>query len=252
MYDLNGKSIIMTGAGSGMGRDAALLGAKSGARVTIADIDAEAGNETLALVKEAGGEAQFVRADIADEAQVRALVVSAVEAFGRLDGAFNNAAVPQADTLLHELSLDRFERAMRINVAGTFLCMKYEIEAMLKTGGGSIVNTASAAGAVGFPLASEYIASKHAVVGLTKGAAIDYGTKGIRVNAVLPGATLTPMLKGSMARVPELEQYLIDQQPIGRLADPFEIATAAIWLLTDHASFVTGASFAVDGGYIAK
>jgi 2,5-dichloro-2,5-cyclohexadiene-1,4-diol dehydrogenase 1 len=153
---------------------------------------------------------------------------------------------------LHELSAETFRRALDINVTGTFYCLKHEIIAMLKTGGGAIVNTASAAGVTAFPSASEYVTSKHAVIGLTKAAALDYGTRGIRVNAIMPGATLTPMLETAFAQAPGLEQYLIDQQPIGRLAKPAEIATAAVWLLSDHASFVTGAAFAIDGGYTAK
>jgi 2,5-dichloro-2,5-cyclohexadiene-1,4-diol dehydrogenase 1 len=252
MYDLKRKSILITGAGSGMGKSAALLAAQAGARVTVADINAESAEETTKLILAAGGVAQFVHVDISNEDDVKRMVERAVSAFDRLDGAFNNAAIPQAGVLLHDLTLAAFNKTMGINVSGTFLCMKYEIQAMLRGGGGSIVNTASAAGAVGFPLAAEYIASKHAVVGLTKGAAIDYGKQNIRVNAILPGATLTPMLQGAMSQMPDLERYLIDQQPIGRLGQPFEIATAAIWLLSDHASFVTGAGFAVDGGYIAK
>jgi 2,5-dichloro-2,5-cyclohexadiene-1,4-diol dehydrogenase 1 len=252
MYNLTGKSIIITGGGSGMGREAALLAAKAGARLTIADIGVEGGQETVRLIAAAGGTAQFIRTNIAEEAQAAAMVAAAVSAYGRLDGAFNNAAVPQNSVALHELTAEQFRRAMDINVTGTFFCMKHEIIQMLKNGGGAIVNTASAAGVTAFPAACEYVTSKHAVVGMTKAGAIDYGTQGIRVNAILPGATLTPMLTGAIAGAPGLEQYLIDQQPIGRLGLPAEIATAAVWLLSDHASFVTGASFAIDGGYTAK
>jgi 2,5-dichloro-2,5-cyclohexadiene-1,4-diol dehydrogenase 1 len=252
MYDLKGKSIIITGGGSGMGREAALLAAKAGAMITIADIGIPGGEETVGLIGQSGGVSQFVRTDIAAEADVAALVAAAVRAYGRLDGAFNNAAIPQSSATLHELSAETFRRALDINVTGTFYCLKHEIIAMLKTGGGAIVNTASAAGVTAFPSASEYVTSKHAVIGLTKAAALDYGTRGIRVNAIMPGATLTPMLETAFAQAPGLEQYLIDQQPIGRLAKPAEIATAAVWLLSDHASFVTGAAFAIDGGYTAK
>jgi 2,5-dichloro-2,5-cyclohexadiene-1,4-diol dehydrogenase 1 len=252
MYNLHNKSIVMTGAGSGMGREAALLAAKAGARITVADIGVEGGEETVRRITAEGGAAQFIRTDISDEAQVEAMVAAAVSAYGRLDGAFNNAAIPQTGHVIHELSSELFRRAMDINVIGTFYCMKHEIIAMLNNGGGSVVNTASTAGVTAFPTAGEYITSKHAVIGLTKSAALDYGTKNIRVNAILPGATLTPMLEGAIASIAGLEQYLIDQQPIGRLAHPAEIATAAVWLLSDHASFVTGASFPVDGGYTAK
>ena len=252
MYTLHEKSIIITGGGSGMGREAALLAAKAGAHLTVADINTAGGEETVRMITSEGGTAQFIRTDIVDETQVIALVAAAVSAYGRLDGAFNNAAIPQTGNTLHALTVEQFRRTLDINVTGTFLCMKHEIIQMLKNGGGAIVNTASAAGVTAFPGGSEYISSKHAVVGLTKAGALDYGTQGIRVNAVLPGATLTPMLQGAAANAPGLEQYLIDQQPIGRLAQPYEIATAAVWLLSDHASFVTGASFAVDGGYTAK
>lgn len=252
MYDLQGKSIIVTGAGSGMGREAALLAALAGASITVADIGVDAGKETVRLIAEAGGMAQFVATDIGDEAQVEAMVAAAVSAYGRLDGAFNNAAIPQTSGILHELTAETFRRALDINITGTFFCIKHEVIAMLKTGGGAIVNTSSAAGVTAFPAAAEYVSSKHGVLGLTKAAALDYGTQNIRVNAVLPGATLTPMLVGAMANAPGLEQYLIDQQPIGRLAQPSEIARAAVWLLSDHASFVTGACMAVDGGYTAK
>ncbi len=252
MYDLKNKSIIVTGAGSGMGREAAILAARAGANVTVADINVKDGEHTVDLIREEQRNAQFVKTDIADEAQVEAMVAAAVSAYGRLDGAFNNAAIPQTSKSLHELTASDFKRSMDINVIGTFYCMKHEITAMLKSGGGAIVNTSSAAGVTGFPGASEYVTSKHAVLGMTKAGAIDYGTKGIRINAVLPGATLTPMLTGAMAQAPGLEQYLIDQQPIGRLAQPIEIATVAVWLLSDHASFVTGACIAADGGYTAK
>lgn len=252
MYDLKGKSVIVTGGGSGMGREAALLAAKAGARITVADINVDGGAETVRLIEANGGTAQFVRTDIADEAQAQAMVAAAVSAYGRLDGAFNNAAIPQSGGILHELTAETFRRALDINVTGTFFCMKHEIAAMLETGGGAIVNTSSAAGVTAFPAGSEYISSKHAVLGLTKAGAVDYGTRGIRVNAILPGATLTPMLAGAMANAPGLEQYMIDQQPIGRLGKPLEIATAAVWLLSDHASFITGACIAVDGGYTAK
>jgi 2,5-dichloro-2,5-cyclohexadiene-1,4-diol dehydrogenase 1 len=252
MYDLTGKSIIITGAGSGMGREAALLAAKAGAHITVADIVEASGNETVDLVRSGGGEAQFVKVDIAVEADTKAMVDAAISAFGKLDAAFNNAAISQVSKPFHDLTEADLQRIMGINVIGTFFCMKHEIIAMRASGGGAIVNTSSAGGVVAFPFAGEYVASKHAVVGLTKAAALEYGTAGIRVNALLPGATLTPMLKGAFAQDAGLEQYLIDQEPIGRLAEPAEMATAAVWLLSAHASFVTGACIPVDGGYTAK
>jgi 2,5-dichloro-2,5-cyclohexadiene-1,4-diol dehydrogenase 1 len=252
MYDLQDKSIVITGGGSGMGREAALLAAKAGARITVADISEAPGSETVDLIRSNGGEAQFIKVDIASEADAKAMVDAAVSTFGKLDGAFNNAAIPQVSKPFHELTEADWQRIMGINVIGTFFCMKHEIIAMRATGGGAIVNTSSAGGVVAFPFAGEYVASKHAVVGLTKAAALEYSAEGIRINALLPGATLTPMLKGAFAADAGLEKYLIDQEPIGRLAEPAEMATAAVWLLSSHASFVTGACIPVDGGYTAK
>ena len=252
MYDLHAKSIIVTGGGSGMGREAAILAASAGALVTVADVVESAGQETVERIRSTDGKAQFVKVDIAVESEVEAMVDAAVSTFGRLDGAFNNAAIPQRSKPFHELTEDDLKRIMGINVIGTFFCMKHEIIAMRTTGGGAIVNTSSAGGVVAFPFAGEYVASKHAVVGLTKSAALEYSAEGIRVNALLPGATLTPMLEGAFAADAGLEQYLIDQQPIGRLAEPVEMARAAVWLLSSHASFVTGACIPVDGGYTAK
>jgi 2,5-dichloro-2,5-cyclohexadiene-1,4-diol dehydrogenase 1 len=252
MYDLQDHSIIVTGGGSGIGRETAILAAAAGAAITVADVSEDAGRATVEQILTAGGKAQFVKADIAVEAEVEAMVDAAIGTFAKLDGAFNNAAISQRSKPFHELTGEDFTRIMEINVIGTFFCMKHEILAMRSSGGGSIVNTSSAGGVVAFPFAAEYVASKHAVVGLTKSAALEYSAEGIRVNALLPGATLTPMLQGAFAADAGLEKYLIDQQPIGRLAQPIELARAAVWLLSSHSSFVTGANIPVDGGYTAK
>lgn len=251
MAKVNGKAIIVTGGGSGVGRAAALLLTADGARVMVADTNEAGGRETVTLCEQAGGVAHFIRTDIASEAEVQKMVEATVAAFGRLDGAFNNAAIPQISKLIHEMPLGDWQRALDVNLTGTFLCIKHEVKAMLATGGGSIVNTASAAGATAFPMAAEYVSSKHAVVGLTKAAAVDYGKLGIRVNAILPGAIRTPMLTGKFAEDPNLESYLNSVHPIGRFSEPEEIAAAAVWLLSDDASFVHGSSLSVDGGYIA-
>jgi 2,5-dichloro-2,5-cyclohexadiene-1,4-diol dehydrogenase 1 len=250
MYDLKNKSLIVTGGASGMGRETARLAAKAGARVTVADVNTAGGEETVRLITGDGGQAQFVRTDISVESQVEALVAAAVSAYGRLDAAFNNAGIPQINVPMHEIPAEVFRRSLDVNVMGTFFCMKYEIAAMLKTQGGAILNTSSGAGIVGYMLGSEYVASKHAVIGLTKTGALDYAKRGIRVNAILPGATLSPMLTNAMKTMPEVEPYLIAATPMGRLGQPSEIATAAVWLLSDHASFVTGACLPVDGGYV--
>ena len=246
---LKGKVIIVTGAGSGIGHVAAQLMAKAGAKVLLSDVNVESGTKAEREIIEAGGTAKFIKTDIANENEVRAMIDAATETYGGLDGAFNNAAIAQLSIPLHELPTEIWQRNIDINLTGTFFCMKYEIIAMLQSGGGSIVNTASAAGVVGFPLAPEYCSSKHGVIGLTRNAALDYGGKNIRVNAILPGAVRTPMLMKAITENPGMEDYLSSIHPLGRYAEPSEIAEAALWLLSDAASFITGAAIPVDGGY---
>ena len=241
----------MTGAGSGVGRSAARIIAERGGRVIIADSNESTGRETEAMIRDAGGTAIFVRTDISQESEVRNMVDAAVSEFGRLDGGFNNAAIPQFNVPIVEMTLGVWQRCIDIDLTGTFLCIKYEIEAMLKTGGGSIVNTSSTCGVTAFPLAAEYCAAKHGVIGLTRAAALDYGTKGIRVNAVIPAAIRTPMLLKLINELPEMEDHLNKMHPIGRYSEPDEVALAAVWLLSNEASFVTGAALAVDGGFTA-
>ena len=246
---LKGKVIIVTGAGSGIGHVAAQLMAKAGAKVLLSDVNVESGTKAEREIIEAGGTAKFIKTDIANENEVRAMIDAATETYGGLDGAFNNAAIAQLSIPLHELPTEIWQRNIDINLTGTFFCMKYEIIAMLQSGGGSIVNTASAAGVVAFPLAPEYCSSKHGVIGLTRNAALDYGGKNIRVNAILPGAVRTPMLMKAITENPGMEDYLRSIHPLGRYAEPSEIAEAALWLLSDAASFITGAAIPVDGGY---
>lgn len=243
------KSIIVTGGGSGIGQAAAKLFAANGARVTIADIDVARGEATLATITSQGGTAQFVPTDTARADQVKALVDSAVQAFGRLDGAFNNAGVPPSGKSLHEITIEEFERVNSVNLYGTFYCLKYEIEAMLKTGGGAIVNTSSIAGLVNVPGSGDYCASKHGIAGLTKAAAGDYGTRNIRVNAIAPGSVVTAMSQRWFDDDPAAAAaYVTATHPIGRVGQPIEQAEAAMWLLSDAASFVTGIVMPVDGG----
>ena len=249
--NLSGKSVLVTGAGSGMGRDTALLAARAGARVTAADLNSDLGQETVAEIGKTGGIGQFVRCDVSDEAQVAAMADAALSAYGRLDAAYNNAGVPNTGKLVHDLSQSEFRRVMEVNVVGVFLCMKYEIAAMLRTGGGSIVNAASAAGSIAFDASADYVASKHAVIGMTKAAAIDYAKSGIRVNAVMPGIVRTPMLAGLFSTKPEAEEYFLSRTPMGRLGEPREIANAVLWLMSEDASFVTGAGISVDGALVA-
>jgi 2,5-dichloro-2,5-cyclohexadiene-1,4-diol dehydrogenase 1 len=192
-----------------------------------------------------------VHTDISKEDDVRNMVHAAINSYGRLDGAFNNAAIPLAGYKLHELPTEAWQRNIAINLTGTFFCMKYEILEMLKTGGGSIVNTSSAAAVAGVATASEYCAGKNGVIGMTRAAAAEYGKERIRINTVLPGGTRTPMILEAFRLNPSYEGVVAGTHPIGRLAEPEEIAEAAAWLLSDAASFVTGASIAVDGGYTA-
>jgi NAD(P)-dependent dehydrogenase (short-subunit alcohol dehydrogenase family) len=250
---LSGKSIIVTGAGGGIGRAASVVLANAGANVVVTDIAEENGRATVDAIRSSGGNALFFRADLAIEQDVQALVERAVSTYGRLDGAFNNAGLEQCAKPLHELTTEQWERALRVDLTSVFWCLKYQVIAMLRTGGGSIVNTASSLGQVAIANASEYIAAKHGVIGLTRAGAAEYGARGIRVNAVLPGIIRTPMI----ARLTEDPQFsaffgrLKERHPIGRFGEPEEVGEAVRWLLSDSASFMNGAALSVDGGYLA-
>jgi NAD(P)-dependent dehydrogenase (short-subunit alcohol dehydrogenase family) len=250
--NLTGKSILVTGAGSGIGRAAATVFAEAGARLTLVDFDEASGEAAAAHVRAAGGEAVFVRADVTRDADVSAAVESAVSAWGRLDGAFNNAGVSDHGLPLAEGDEAEFDRVMAINVKGVWLGLKHQIRRMLaQGGGGSIVNTASVAGLIAAPRMGAYAASKHAVVGLTKTAAVEYAKAGIRVNTVCPGIVRTPMMDRATGRAPEREAQVASAHPMGRVAEPEEVARAALWLLSDAASFVTGHQLTIDGGMTA-
>jgi len=254
MKELEDKVALVTGGSSGIGRAASLVFVREAAKVVIADIQVNGGEETVWMIKEAGGEAIFVKTDVSKGDQVEALIKKAVETYGRLDCAFNNAGVEaaQALALLVDSPEEEFDRLISINLKGVWLCMKYEIPEMLKQGGGAIVNTSSVAGLVGFQLSAPYVASKHGVVGLTKAAALDYAKAGIRVNAICPGVTRTPLLDALIGGEAELEAQIVGVHPIGRIAKPEEIAEVAVWLCSDKASFVTGHAMAVDGGLVAS
>jgi 2,5-dichloro-2,5-cyclohexadiene-1,4-diol dehydrogenase 1 len=251
MVDVKGTVSICTGAASGIGRAAATIAGAGGASVIVADINQEGGDQTVSLIRQQGGVADFVRTDIGEEENVQRMVQFALDRHGRLDGAFNNAALSGIHKLLHEIPSGVWRRCLDVNLTGTFYCMKYEIQAMLQGGGGAICNTSSGAGLMGLRLGSEYSATKFGVVGLTRSAALDYAANNIRINALAPGGTLTPMLEDATKRDPHLEAYLKETHPIGRLGKPSELGEAAIWLLSDAASFVVGTCFAVDGGYTA-
>ncbi|EJM56618.1 dehydrogenase of unknown specificity, short-chain alcohol dehydrogenase [Pseudomonas sp. GM49] len=251
--NLEGKTIIVTGAASGIGRESALLFAQAGAKVIVSDIAADGARATVDAIRSLGGVASFEAANLAVEEDVQALVQAAVTTYGRLDGAFNNAGIGQAGKLLHELSTEEWQRALLIDLTSVFWCIKYQVIAMMSTGGGAIVNTASSLGQVAIPNASEYVSAKHGVIGLTRAAAADYGAKGVRVNCVLPGIVNTPLVQELVGdpRFATFLEKLKDRHPIGRFGEPNEIGEAARWLLSDAASFVNGASIAVDGGYLA-
>jgi NAD(P)-dependent dehydrogenase (short-subunit alcohol dehydrogenase family) len=244
-----GKIAFVTGAGSGIGRAAALAFAREGASVTVADVSEQGGRETARLIEEKGGRALVVKCDVTRAADVKAALDETIEAFGRLDVAFNNAGVEQRDAAaMSEIGEDEWNRIMDINLRGVFLCMKYEIPLMLKQGGGAIVNTSSGAGVIGIKGGGVYAAAKHGVIGLTKSAALDYAAQNIRINVVAPGYIATPMMDRFTGGKPEGWEKITSEEPIGRVGKPEEIADAVIWLCSDAASFVVGHTLVVDGG----
>lgn len=217
--------------------------------MVLADVDDRAGDALVADIRREGGEAIYIHTDATVESNIEAMVDLAISTFGRLDGAFNNAGIGNTHGLLSDLATASWREHLDVNLTALFLCMKYQIPRMLAQGAGAIVNTASTAGIAGIAQAAHYVASKHGAVGVSRAAALDYATQGIRVNALLPGSTETPMVLQAFERRPELRDVIVRGHPIGRLATPAEIAETAAWLLSDAASFVTGAAIAVDGGY---
>ncbi|KGH31829.1 short-chain dehydrogenase [Comamonas testosteroni] len=248
---LKDKVALVTGAASGIGRCVALTWAREGARVVLADLNEEQGQESAALVRELGAEALYLRADAGSAADHEALVALTMRHFGRLDAACNNAGIGGVSAPTADYPLDAWEQVLRVNLSGVFYACKYQIAAMLQGGGGSIINMASILGAVGFANSAAYTAAKHGVLGLTKAAALEYSARGVRVNAVGPGFIHTPMISG-LEQDPSTHAALVAAHPMGRLGQPEEIAELVAWLASDRASFVTGAYYPVDGGYLAR
>lgn len=247
------KVALVTGAGSGIGRQAALNFARHGARVVAADIAEEGGNETVAMIKKAGGEALFFKADVSKSADVQAMVNKTVETFGHLDFAFNNAGIegPSVENF-YDYPEEAFDMLLRINLKGVFLSMKYELPIMIKQGKGVIVNNSSIAGLVGLPGMPGYSAAKFGVIGMTKAAAVQHSKQGVRINAVCPGVIRTPMIDRLTGKNPAAEAAYAAGHPIGRMGEPEEIGDAVIYLCSDAASFITGVALPVDGGWTAQ
>lgn len=256
MAMIAGKVALVTGAGAGIGRATALKFAQEGAKVVVSDVDTESGEETAAMIQKEGGEASFIRADVSSASEVDALIRKTVDTYGRLDCACNNAGIEGKIVPLTDQPDENYDAVMGINAKGTFLCLKAEIKQMLKDGGGAIVNLASVAGLIGFPGLSPYVASKHAVNGLTKNAALEFGEQGVRVNSICPGGIDTRMLDSLAEQASggahSSEEMMNPLHPIGRIGTAEEVAELIVWLCSPRASFVTGANIPVDGGYVAQ
>jgi NAD(P)-dependent dehydrogenase (short-subunit alcohol dehydrogenase family) len=243
-----GKAAFVTGAANGIGRAAALAFARKGANVVVADVSERGNQETVRMIEELGERALAVRCDVTRSEDVKAALDKGVETFGRLDFAFNNAGIEQPVTLAANLTDEEWDRIVRVNLRGVFLCMKHEIPLLLKQGGGAIVNTSSGAGVKGIAGQAAYCAAKFGIVGLTKAAALDYAKSNIRVNVVCPGIIDTPMMDRFSGGTPAGRERVIAQEPVGRMGKPEEIAAAVVWLCSDAAAFVVGHAMIIDGG----
>lgn len=248
--EFSNKVALVTGGGLGIGRATALAFARAGASVIVSDLDKAHGEETVSAILATNGKAAFVQCDVSDEEDVQRLMNSTIDIFGRLDCAFNNAGISSTPEKIENETRGSYDRTMAVNLAGVWLCMKYEIPLLLAQGGGAIVNTASAAGLSGTEQMAIYTASKHGVIGLTRSVALDYAKQGIRINAVCPGAIRTALFEHVCSENPGMLEAAIANHPIGRIGEPEEVAQAVIWLASDAASNVIGVALPVDGGYL--
>jgi NAD(P)-dependent dehydrogenase (short-subunit alcohol dehydrogenase family) len=250
---LDGKVALITGAGSGIGQATSRIFAREGAKLVLADVVEDGGNRTLKMVQDLGADVIFVKCDVSQWADVERAVNKAVQTYGRLDCAFNNAGIEGKGGNTHECTQENWDQVMAIDLTGVWLCMKAEIAQMLKQGGnGAIVNTSSGAGLAGVRGMPAYVAAKHGVAGLTRAAALEYGRQNIRINAVCPGPIRTPMMGRLLQNRPDAEQRFARSEPLKRLGEPEEIGEAVAWLCSDHASYVTGLPMPVDGGFMAS
>jgi len=247
----DGKVAIVTGGGSGIGEAACHLYAREGAKVVISDIDEKRGNEVCRAIQNNEGDASFVCADVSNPSDCQSMVAAVLEKYGRLDIAFNNAGIGGEANLAAEYSIEGWQKVIAVNLSSVFYCMKYEIPAMLKTGGGAIVNMASILGQVGFENSPAYVAAKHGVVGLTRTAALEYSKQGLRINSVGPAFIHTPLIS-SLEQDEQTRNLLISLHPVGRLGEADEVAELVIWLSSEKASYVMGAYYPIDGGYLAR
>ncbi len=251
-YPLNGKVALVTGAASGIGRATAMAFAQNGADVVVADTMEDGGVQTARMIEGLGRRSIFVRCDVSKEQDVKEMMHRTIETFGGLDYAFNNAGIEGKQGLTPDCTDENWDRVINVNLKGVWLCMKHQIPQMLKQGSGAIVNCSSIAGLIGFPGIPAYVASKHGVIGLTKTAALEYAKSNIRINVVCPGVIQTPMIDRFTHGEAQVQKQLVAGEPIGRVGKPEEIASAVLWLCSGGASFVTGHSLAVDGGWVAQ
>lgn len=249
-YNLDDKTALVTGAASGIGRATAQRLATAGANVAVVDVDVEGGEETVEMIRDDDGTAEFIETDVSQEDEVEAMVETVVDKFGSLDAAHNNAGIEGDNEATIEQTEENWNRVVDINMKGVWLCMKYEIPAMLEDDGGAIVNTSSISGQTGAG-AAPYVATKHGILGLTRTAAVEHAQGGVRVNAICPGTVDTQVAARYREKSPEEFEQFVQMHPMGRIGEPMEIGNAVAWLLSDEASFATGGMFQVDGGFMA-